>query len=108
MATRCAEDGDQDGEAQRTTGLLAGIEQSGRRGRFVLATPKTAVRGRVTKFSPMPKPNRTMGPNTPLTYELSGEMSVCQKRPIPVSADPVIMNGLGPRTGGSRCDSPAP
>lgn len=45
------------------------------------ATPETAVSVRVTKLSPIPKPKSTIGPSTPLRYELSGVISVCQKRP---------------------------
>ncbi|BCL23447.1 hypothetical protein GCM10017668_52900 [Streptomyces tuirus] len=72
------------------------------------ATPETAVSVSVTKFSPMPKPNTSIGPRTPLTYELSELMSACQASPVIASAEPTSMKGLGPRTGRNRWDRPAP
>lgn len=70
-------------------------------------TPETAAGASVTKFSPIPKPNNSIGPRTPPTYELSELMSACQASPIAASAEPRSMNGFGPSTDRNRCERPA-
>lgn len=65
------------------------------------------MRVSVTKLRPMPKPNSTIGPSTPETYELSVRRKASQVSPIPTRAVPVSMNGFGPRRGRKRCERPA-